>query len=522
MTSHDSSRPTSGDHSPGSGPDRSSRDFADTLPESVEGFREKNAEASTTGQHPRSTPSAQYPKRPATSSAGETYDRSAIIGHDGRVAAGWALRFIVTVVALYILFQILSFVWVGLLPVLLAILVTTVLWPMTRFLRRRKFPASLAALTTILTFFVVIVGVFAAMAPVVRSQGQDIVDQAMAGINQITEWLQDSPLGFNTAELNVDRFIQDSLSFLQDQSQNIASGVFSGLSAATSIVVTLVIMMIISFFMLKDGDKFLPMVRRYTGTTAGWHLSEVLTRTWNTLSGFIKTQALVSFIDAFFIGVGLWILGIPLAFVLAVITFFAGFIPIVGAFSAGALAVIIALVTQGFTTAIIVLVLIVAVQQIEGNVLQPILQSKAMNLHAAVVLLSVTLGSTLFGIVGAFLAVPIAATLAVWVRYHSEMVALRAGSITVDDIEIATSAGQSMSSREAFHAVRDHLIQIGTRKPKSGGSTTASKTEDATVAEDSIDPDPIMDSNDPAAGGEWFEQPYDDNQGNGSTPQHKT
>ena len=127
---------------------------------------------------------------------------------------------------------------------------------------------------------------------------------------------------------------------------------------------------------------------------------------WNTLGGFIRTQALVSFIDAFFIGAGLLIPQVPLAGVLTVITFMGGFIPIVGAFVAGALAVLIALVTNGMTTALIVLGIILAVQQLEGNVLQPWLQAKSMDLHAVVVLLAVTLGGTLFGITGAFLAVP--------------------------------------------------------------------------------------------------------------------
>ena len=113
------------------------------------------------------------------------------------------------------------------------------------------------------------------------------------------------------------------------------------------------------------------------------------------------------------------------------ITFFASFIPIVGALVAGALAVIIALVSNGVTNALLVLAIIIAVQQLEGHILQPVLQSKAMNLHAAIVLLSVTIGSTMFGVVGAFLAVPVAATLSVLVRYHFELVALRAGEITM-------------------------------------------------------------------------------------------
>ena len=134
----------------------------------------------------------------------------------------------------------------------------------------------------------------------------------------------------------------------------------------------------------------------------------------------------MSLIDAVFIGAGLLILGVPLAPVLAILTFIGGFIPIVGAFVAGALAVLVALVANGLTTAIIVLIIILAVQQIEGNVLQPVLQSKSMKLHAVIVLLAVAAGSSLYGIVGAFLAVPVAAVAAVVIRYIGEQIDERA------------------------------------------------------------------------------------------------
>jgi predicted PurR-regulated permease PerM len=140
-------------------------------------------------------------------------------------------------------------------------------------------------------------------------------------------------------------------------------------------------------------------------------------KTWATLSEFIRQQALVGFIDAFFIGVGLWVLGVPLVLPLAVLTFFGGFVPIVGAFVAGAFAVLIALVSNGLTTALLVLLVVVLVQQIEGNVLQPIIQGRGFNLHAAVVILAVTAGGSLAGITGAFLGVPVAALIAVIYRY---------------------------------------------------------------------------------------------------------
>ncbi|WP_018295997.1 AI-2E family transporter [Corynebacterium lubricantis] len=427
-------------------------DLNDSLTAAVEGKREETASQVT-------------PADAAVELSGEVVDRSSIIASDARTLAGWALRFIIVAVAAYLLWQGLGYIWVGILPAILALIFATVLWPPVRWLRNKKVPSALASLLVIVAFFGIIFAIFAAMAPTIRTQAQDLWTQAQAGIDQILRWLEQGPLGIDTTQF--DSVLQEVQNFVTNQASNIASGVMSGVSIASSVVLTIVLMLVLVFFFLKDGDKFLPWVRRYAGAKAGFHITEVSMRSWNTLAGFIRTQALVSFVDAFFIGLGLVLLNIPLAFALAVITFFAGFIPIVGAFTAGALAVIIALVSQGFTTAVIVLILIIAVQQIEGNILQPVLQSRAMGLHAAVVLLSVTVGSTLFGIVGAFLAVPVAAIFAVWFRYHAEMVSLRSGEITADDIQISTQQGETMSSRETFEAIRDHLRKMARRQSDS-------------------------------------------------------
>jgi predicted PurR-regulated permease PerM len=130
-----------------------------------------------------------------------------------------------------------------------------------------------------------------------------------------------------------------------------------------------------------------------------------------------------------------------LAFTLTVLTFFAAFIPVVGAVVVGSLAVLVALVSNGLTTALIVLAIVLAVQQIESNVLQPILQSKSMELHPGIVLISVTAGGVLFGIIGAFLAVPVAASVVVVLRYLSEQVDLRTGDVAVGDLPLATPEG---------------------------------------------------------------------------------
>ena len=365
-------------------------------------------------------------------------NKAAVMASDGRALTSLSWRFIVIIAALALAGFVLKFVWVGLLPVILAILLSSVLAPVAAKLRGWKFPAALASISTLLGLLLIIGGTFTAMGPVVSRQGSQLWDQAEEGINQLMGMVNDMP--FNIDAKQVDQLIDDAMSFIQGQMSSIASGVISGASAASSVLVTVAVMFIISFFILKDGDKFLPWVRKYSGASIGWHATEVLTRVWKTLAGFIQAQAAVSFVDALFIGLGLWALGVPLAFVLAVVTFFAGFIPIIGAVTAGALAVVIALVSNGLINALLVLALILLVQQIEGNVLQPILQSKAMGLHAAIVLLSVTVGSTLAGIIGAFLAVPVAATIATVLRYHAEMISLRAKEITPEDIDIRTGA----------------------------------------------------------------------------------
>ncbi|MBV7293694.1 AI-2E family transporter [Corynebacterium sp. TAE3-ERU16] len=423
--------------------------------------RDTDHTASVVGERSADSVSAEDPDR---------LDRAVIIGRDGRWVAGWALRFIIVAVASCIAWLGLGIIWTGVLPILLAILLCTVLWPPVRWLKEHGVPGSLSSLLVLVGALCAIGGVFAAMAPRVAEQSKLLFKQSVTGLEKLQVRLGEPPFNINTDQIDgvldeISAKLQDGASGLLSGgvANKLASGVFAGVSTATSVVVTMALMLVLTFFFLKDGYTFLPWVRRNVGRSAGWHLTEVLTRTWNTLSGFIRAQALVSLIDAIFIGVGLVVLGVPLALVLAVITFFGGFIPIVGAISAGAIAVLVALVSNGLTTAIFVLILIVAVQQIEGNILSPLLQSKAMNLHPVIVLLSITVGGGLFGIVGAFLAVPAAATIAVWLRYHAEIVSLRSGERTIDEIETETAAGSRalINMGPAIRSMRRRLSRKG-------------------------------------------------------------
>ncbi|GGD08816.1 AI-2E family transporter [Nocardioides daphniae] len=346
--------------------------------------------------------------------------KEVVIGQGIAWTATWSARWILIAIALVIVGEVIGKTWSILMPVALALLVTAVLAPIAGFFERRaKFPPSLAAAATLVGGVGLVTWGIFLMAPSVASQSTEIADDAVKGIDELQKWVRDSNL-FNKDQ--IDDFLAAAQKKLSESADVIAGGVLTGVSAVTSALINMVVIAFLVFFFLKDGRNFRPWVRSVTGPSVGEHLVELLGRIWATLGGFIRTQALVSGIDAVLIGIGLVVIGVPLAVPLAVLTFFGGFVPIVGAIAAGAIAVLVALVSNGLTGALWVLLLIVAVQQIEGNLLSPMLQSKSMNLHPAMVLLSVTLGSSLYGIAGAFLAVPVAAVLAVLFRYLLEQV----------------------------------------------------------------------------------------------------
>jgi predicted PurR-regulated permease PerM len=332
--------------------------------------------------------------------------------------------------AIVVVGYVLGRLWGILLPIVLGILFATVLWPPTRFLRKHGWSPALAASVVLLGFLAAFGGLIAAIAPSVGNQVGELVDQTTAGLQDIQVWLSGPP--FNLGEDQVGRAVDNAINSLQDNAQSIAGAALTGATAVGNGLLNLILALVLAFFFIKDGPRWVPWLSAQTGPRAAPHVAALSQKTWATLSEFIRQQALVGFIDAFFIGIGLLVLGVPLVLPLAVLTFLGGFIPIVGAFVAGAFAVLVALVSVGFTKALIVLAIVILVQQIEGNILQPILQGRGLNLHAAVVILAVTAGSQLAGIVGAFLSVPVAAIIAVVYRYVRDQLDARSPEVEDD------------------------------------------------------------------------------------------
>jgi predicted PurR-regulated permease PerM len=359
---------------------------------------------------------ADTPEGPATSDAPQPSERrGARLKKGVRVLAIFSAELLLIAGAVVVLGWVLGRFWVILLPVVLGLLFTTVLWPPTRFLRKHRWPPALAAAVVLVGFLALFGGLVALIAPQVAAQAGDLADRTVQALDDVQTWLQGPP--FNIGQDQIGNAVDTVIGRLQQNATSIAG---YALTTATTIgngVINLVLALVLSFFFLKDGPRWVPWLCAQTGPRVAPHVAALSEKSWSTLSEFIRQQAFVGFIDALFIGIGLLVLGVPLVIPLAVLTFLGAFIPIIGAFVAGAFAVLIALVSKGFTTALIVLIIVLVVQQLEGNVLQPIIQGRGFNLHAGVVILAVTAGGSLAGIIGAFLSVPVAALVAVIYRY---------------------------------------------------------------------------------------------------------
>lgn len=296
------------------------------------------------------------------------------------------------------------------LPLIVGLLLATLLEPPVRVLQRRGVPDGLAAIAVLAAALAALVSVIVVLAPQVAQQLAGFGEEAEQGWEEIQRWLEHGPLGVGPDQ--VAAFLEGARQRLIANAQQIATGVLAGAIMALEVIVGLILMLVLLFFFLKDGERMVawsvaraPEQRRNDLRAAGG-------RAWETLSGYVRGTAIVATVDAVGIGLGLLVIGVPLVLPLALLTFVGGFFPIVGATVAGLVAVLVALVARGLVDALLVLAVVVAVQQLESNVLEPVVLGRVLRLHPVVILVSLTAGAVLAGVVGAFLAVPVAATAA--------------------------------------------------------------------------------------------------------------
>lgn len=291
-------------------------------------------------------------------------------------------------------------------PVLLALILAAAILPLVNWLRSKGWPAAAATITSFVLLVAAFGGLITGIVFAIRSEWKALVSQASAGFSELYTLLQGSPLLPDPEVLENAR--EAATGFLT--SSTAGTGAIAGISAAGSFVTGFALMAVILFFFLKDGEKIAAFLLRWTIRPANRDKARLAgRRTMDVLGSYVRGTATVAAVDAVCIGAALFILGVPLALPLSVIVFVGSFVPLVGATAAGILAALIALVANGPVVALIVIAVIVAVNQLEGNLLQPVVMGKALNIHALVILIALTAGTILAGIIGAILAVPLAA-----------------------------------------------------------------------------------------------------------------
>jgi predicted PurR-regulated permease PerM len=323
-------------------------------------------------------------------------------------AASLSWRFLVVVAALAVVVYVLVFLRVIIIPVIVALLLATLLTPPVDALRRRGWPNLAATWAVIASAVLVLAALVVLLVPLVTADLGDMRAQATAGVEEVQDYLARPP--FNISDARLSEYLDQAQQQLRTNAGGITTRVVSGAVLVGEIFTGLLLTLVLLFFFVKDGGLITRWLLDLTGGQRE-HVSAMGRRAATAASGYVRGVAIVGLVDGFFIGLGLVVLRVPFALPLAFLTFVGAFLPLVGAVVAGALAALVALVAQGPATALIVVAITVAVQQLEGHVLAPVVLGRAVKLHPVVILLALGSGAILGGIAGAFLAVPCAAVL---------------------------------------------------------------------------------------------------------------
>lgn len=330
-------------------------------------------------------------------------------------AAQTSLRFLLIVAAAVVIVYALIQLRLVVLPVVGAILIATVLVPVARRLHGFGLPPTVATLATMFGGAALIAGLIALIVPSVAGELDDLGESVGSGIDQVVTWLADGPLGVSEAELN--RGIDQAIERLGESSGSLAAGVLSGAQLVAELIAGLLLMAVLIFFFVKDGPRIWGWVVSLLPARRRDDANEIGARAWAALGGYVRGVSIVATVDAVLIGLALLIIGVPLVLPLMVLTFMGAFFPLVGALLAGAVAALVALVSNGVVAALVVVAVITLIQQVEGDLLYPLVVGRSVELHPVAILLALTAGAVLAGVIGALLAVPAAAVAWVAIDY---------------------------------------------------------------------------------------------------------
>lgn len=325
-----------------------------------------------------------------------------------RALASVAWRALVIVAALYVLMRVIRVVWMPFLALSAAFLISALLTPLTDLLDHKlRFPRLLATVCTILVFLGALSGLGYFVETEFSGSVPELINDLQRVGDDILHWLHTGPLHWNNKDLS--KYQDQFVAALKKQQSHLTQIGLESLASGVEVISGMLIALFTTIFLLYDGPGMWSWVRRLFPARVQPQVEAAGHAAWGTLTGYARGTVIVAAIDGTCIGVGLAILQVPLAAPVAVLIFLGAFIPIVGALITGTVAVLIALVTQGWVVALITLGILIAVMQMEGHVLQPFVLGRSVRVHPVAVVFAVAIGTTLWGIGGAVLSVPVVA-----------------------------------------------------------------------------------------------------------------
>ncbi len=373
------------------------------------GRRGQAVEATTGRAGPVTRTSGPPAAGAAASGTGPVRARSTTTGGSDGVGhvAPRAVQLLAVLAVVAVLVFVVTQLTLVVIPVLIALVLAAAISPLVGFLRRRGLPSLIATWLALLALVAVLAGVLWLVVRAVVDQWDELQDQALDGFAELQGYLEGLP--FDVTEEQI-RSVQDSAVDLL-RSDAVGSGAIAGVSQTADFVAGFFIMIVVLFFFLKDGPRIWEfLLRPFEGERyeRGRRVGDATVR---TLGGYVRGTAIIAAVDAVGIGIGLAIVGVPLVVPLSVLVFLLAFIPLVGATLAGIFAALVAFVALGPVQALVVVAIVVVVNQLEGDLLQPVVMGRSLRLHPLVILFALTAGTVLAGVTGAVLAVPIAASL---------------------------------------------------------------------------------------------------------------
>jgi predicted PurR-regulated permease PerM len=338
------------------------------------------------------------------------------VPHGLRIGAAWAWRLLVIGVVAYYVIKLVSNLRIVVIPLAVALLLSALLAPAVALLLRIGVPRSLATAVVLVAGLAAVVGTITAVVNQFINGLPDLSQNVTRGIRQIQNWLRTGPM--NLSDDQLDQAVQAAEDWLNDNTTSLTNTTISTATTLFEVLTGILLVLFSTFFFLRDGRRIWRFTVRLLPAGARWRVADAGSASWSTLVAYVRATVLVAFIDAVGIGLALVLLKVPFAFPLAALVFLGAFVPIVGATLSGTVAVLIALVDDngGLVKALLVLAAVIAVQQLEGHVLQPLIMGRAVAIHPLVVIVAIAAGVILAGIVGALVAVPLVAVLNTGIR----------------------------------------------------------------------------------------------------------